>query len=103
MHIVQCKNMASDRITITNCDPNHNDSKNIISRAELMGYQFVPRAQTVTDETDESGGSEEYDDEVGAIDGSRITRNARSKRTGNRSKSTIYRLRVLSYRFQENI
>ena len=38
-----------------------------------MAYQFVPRAQTVTDETDESGGSEESDDEVGAVDGSRIT------------------------------
>ena len=43
----------------------------------------MPRAQAVTDETDESGGSEESDDEVGAVGGSEITRGARSERTGN--------------------
>ena len=53
--------------------------------AEIRPYQFVPRAQTVTGETDESGGSEESDDEVGAVDDSEITRGACSERTGNRS------------------
>ena len=44
------------------------------------------RVQTVTDETDESGGSEESDDEVGAVDANVIIRGARSERTGNRSR-----------------
>ena len=48
-------------------------------RAEIWPYQFVPRAQTVTDEC---GGS---DDEVGDVDGSGITRGARLERKGNRS------------------
>ena len=54
-------------------------------RAEIRPYQIVPRAQIVTNETDKSGGSEESDDEVGAVDGSGIARGARSERTGNRS------------------
>ena len=52
-------------------------------RAEIWSYQFVAQAQTVTDETYKSGGSEESDDEVGDVNGSRITRGARLERTGN--------------------
>ena len=52
-------------------------------RAEIRSYQFVAQVQTVTDEIYESGGSEESDDEVGDVDGSGITRGARSERTGN--------------------
>ena len=37
----------------------------------------------MTDETYESGGSEESDDEDGYVDGSGITKGARSERTGN--------------------
>ena len=35
-------------------------------------YCLVPQAQIVTDETDESGGSEDLDDEVGAVGSSGI-------------------------------
>ena len=52
-------------------------------RAEIQSYQFVAQAQTVIDETYESGGSEESDDKVGDVDCSEITRGARSERTGN--------------------
>ena len=53
-------------------------------RAEILSYQFVAQAQTVTDETYESGGSEESDDDDGYVDGSGITKGARSERTENR-------------------
>ena len=52
-----------------------------VPKSDLINY--VTQAQTVTDETDKSGGSEESYDEVGAVDGSGITRGAHSERTWN--------------------
>ena len=45
-------------LVLSTCRDYENDEHlAAFDRAEIRPYQFVPRAQTVTDETDESGGS----------------------------------------------
>ena len=99
----QCCQFCTTLVLSTCRDYENDELLAAFDRAEIRPYQFVPRAQTVIDKTDESGGSEESDDEVGAVKGSGITRGARSERTGNRSSLDLPLYRLLSYKFQETI